>query len=121
MTAAEPCAALVAWPAMLIAAPVTGVGFRVQAKLALPIQRKGCPAVHAQVVREGKLAQQQADQEDRIQRNLDRAAAPAYHKKKSKPAMGRSIIVKKALSTKVVKESADAELDKYLTRDFSRV
>lgn len=66
------------------------------------------------------MAQQKQDQEDRVQRNLERAAAPAFQKKKGKPDMARSLLPKKTKSTKVFKESADAELDKYLARDFSR-
>ena len=78
------------------------------------------PGICVQVVREQKLSQQKQDQEDRIQRNLDRAAAPAFQKKKGKPDMSRSTLLRKTRSTKVANESADAELDKFLSRDFSR-
>ena len=73
-----------------------------------------------QVVREQKMAQQKQDQEDRIQRNLERAAAPAFQKTKGKPSMARSMLTKKTRSTKAVNESTDAELDMFLARDFSR-
>ena len=77
-------------------------------------------AAALQVVREQKMASLKAEQEDRVQRNLSRAAAPAFQKKKGKPDMARSILARRTRSAKAINESADAELDKFLARDFSR-
>ena len=81
-----------------------------------------CPAFcNLQVLREQKLQQQKQEHEDRIQRNLERASAPSFQKRKMKPAMTRSLLPKKVVSMKQAVNSADVELDQFLTRDFSQV
>ena len=74
-----------------------------------------------QVLREQKLQQQKQEHEDRVQRNQERASAPSFQKRKTKPAMTRSILPKKVVSMKQAVNSADAELDQFLLRDFSQV
>ena len=56
-----------------------------------------------------------------MQRNQERASAPSFQKKKTKPAMTRSVLPKKVVSMKQAVNSADAELDHFLLRDFSQV
>lgn len=72
------------------------------------------------VAREEKMKQQKNEQEQRIQRALERARAPA-HKKTGKPVMFRSRLVKPKLrdeTNKEREEDVDKELEAFLARQF---
>lgn len=70
------------------------------------------------VARDEKLASQQREHEERLQRSLERASAPVF-KKVGKPVMARSAPLKKK---QVVQEDSrndeEAELEAYLAQDM---
>jgi hypothetical protein len=67
------------------------------------------------VARQQKLAQQRAEEDERAQRALARAAAPAFQKH-GKPAMLRSTLLKHedAAGEAGAQEGQDRELEAYL-------
>ena len=72
------------------------------------------------IAREEKMKQQRIEQEQRIQRALERARAPA-HKKTGKPVMFRSRLVKpkrRDETSEEQEEDVDKELEDFLARQF---